>query len=310
MMSNPVSSCRFIPGRSPSGSSSVVSNRPRSGLTVLELLITISIITVLIAIILPSVQLLRESARRMRCQNNLRQLTLAMHQHHDTFGRLPAGWTDVAAQPAASGWIPDLLPFLEQSNLRDCVRNEWPTLALSAPSASPGFIHTPDLLMCPSDLADASFRLYEESLHHHGPVLDPLSDVMLMELPHSNYVGIYGTIDPDAPSAANGDGVFIRNEHLSWRDLTNGLSHVAVAGERTARRLPSTWLGFHVRGEDGAGRVTGFLFHGPNHSLADECELDSRHSGGVNLAFADGHVSFISNSVDTGVYRRMAKRAD
>ncbi len=293
----------------PEATTSVIS-RSRAGLTVLELLITISLISILVAIILPSVQQVRESARRMQCQSNLRQLTMAMHQHHDTFGHLPAGWTDVADQPAASGWIPDLLPFLEQSSLHDVVRNEWPNLAFATPSARPGFIRTPASLICPSDVAVASFGLYEESSHHHSPVQGPLSDVMLMELPHSNYVGMYGTIDPDAPSAPNGDGVFICKQRLSWRDLTNGLSNVAVAGERTARRLPSTWLGFHIRGEDGPGRVTGFSFYGPNHPMADECELDSRHSGGVNLAFADGHVSFICDSVDTTVYRQMVKRSE
>lgn len=275
----------------------------------LELLVTMAVIGILLSIVLPAVQHVRETARRIQCQNNLRQLTITMHQHHDTFGRLPAGWTEIPDRPEASGWIPELLPFLEQAGLQECVRSEWPGTALSPQNPGSALIQTPSVLICPSDVAASSFRLYAESHHHSTVHPDPLSDVFLMELPHANYVGMYGTTDPDKPDMGNGDGTFIRSRQLSWRDLTNGLSNVAVAGERTARRLPSTWLGFHLLGEDGAGRVAAFSFHGPNHPLADECELDSRHPGGINVAFADGHVRFIGNSVDVRVYRQMAKRS-
>jgi prepilin-type processing-associated H-X9-DG protein len=139
---------------------------------------------------------------------------------------------------------------------------------------------------------------------------DPLSEEVLMELPQANYVGIAGYTDPDEPAGFDGSGVFMHRRRISFRDLTNGLSHVAVISERTARKLPSTWLGFHVLGEDAPARVLGFCNLGPNLPTSDECELDSRHPGCVQVVFADGHVEPVFNGVDQQIYRRMAMRAE
>jgi prepilin-type processing-associated H-X9-DG protein len=77
-------------------------------------------------------------------------------------------------------------------------------------------------------------------------------------------------------------------------------------GERTARKLPSTWLGFDLRGEDAAGRVTGQAWLGPNRADADECEFDSRHPGGVNFLWGDGHVAWLIDEIDAMLYRQLA----
>ena len=293
----------------------------RRGLTVLELLITMGVIGVLLAVLLPAVQSARETARRTQCQNNLRQLGIALHLHHDTFQNLPAGWCEVTGKTVATGWIPDLLPFLEQAELRSQVLSDWPDVltqsnpavsefSMIANSATSRLMKTPSVLLCPSDVAERTFRLYMEDQITTDGDRDPLSEEVLMELPQANYVGIAGYLDPDEPTGYDGDGAFVHRRRISFRDLTNGLSQVAVISERTARKLPSTWLGFHVLGEDAPGRVLGFCDLGPNVATSDECELDSRHPGCILVLFADGRVQTVSDGVDQSIYRRMAIRAD
>jgi type II secretory pathway pseudopilin PulG len=293
----------------------------RRALTVLELLVTMCVIGVLLAVLLPAVQSARETARRAQCQNNLRQLGIALHLHHDTFQNLPAGWCEISGKPIATGWVPDLLQFLEQAELRSQVQSKWLkpvapdvaspsafTAAIGQPES--GVLATPSVLLCPSDVSDDTFQLYLEDDSNIGGGPDPLSEEVLMELPQANYLGIAGYSDPDEPSEYDGAGVFVHRRRFSFRDLTRGLSQVAVISERTARKLPSTWLGFHVLGEDAPGRVLGFCNLGPNIATSDECELDSRHPGCILVLFADGHVQTVSDSVDQALYRSMAKRAD
>lgn len=292
----------------------------RRALTVLELLVTMSVIGVLLAVLLPAVQSARETARRAQCQNNLRQLGIALHLHHDTFQDLPAGWSEISGKPIATGWVPDLLPFLEQAELRTQVQSKWlkpvsvnvatqSAFTAVLGQAESGVLATPSVLVCPSDVAERTFQLYQEEDINSGD-LDPLSEKVLMELPQANYLGLAGYSDPDEPSEYDGAGVFVHRRRYSFRDLTRGLSQVAVVSERTARKLPSTWLGFHVLGEDAPGRVLGFCNLGPNIATSDECELDSRHPGCILVLFADGHVQSVSDSVDQAIYRSMATRAD
>lgn len=292
----------------------------RRALTVLELLVTMSVIGVLLAVLLPAVQSARETARRAQCQNNLRQLGIALHLHHDTFQNLPAGWCEISGKPIATGWVPDLLPFLEQAELRTQVQSKWlkpvsvnvatqSAFTAVLGQAESGVLATPSVLVCPSDVAERTFQLYQEEDINSGD-LDPLSEKVLMELPQANYLGLAGYSDPDEPSEYDGAGVFVHRRRYSFRDLTRGLSQVAVVSERTARKLPSTWLGFHVLGEDAPGRVLGFCNLGPNIATSDECELDSRHPGCILVLFADGHVQSVSDSVDQAIYRSMATRAD
>src|SRR5579863_3686391 len=106
-------------------------NRPlrdkRGGFTVVELLVVIAIITILIGLLLPAVQKVREAANRTSCLNNLKQIGLAMHHYHDTLGSFPAGylcrvWPDPLVTAPGWGWAALLLPFVEQSPLHNQIR--------------------------------------------------------------------------------------------------------------------------------------------------------------------------------------------
>ncbi len=101
--------------------------KERSGFTLVELLVVIAIIGVLVSLLLPAVQAAREAARRVQCQNNLRQLGLAIHNYHGSFKQIPPGTINDAApngavpygRPPRTTYVAHLLPFIEQSNVYD-----------------------------------------------------------------------------------------------------------------------------------------------------------------------------------------------
>jgi prepilin-type processing-associated H-X9-DG protein len=130
----------------------------------------------------------------------------------------------------------------------------------------------------------------------------------LIQLPTANYVGVFGTMEADdSIPAPIGDGTFLENRATRFRDFGRGLSQTIVVGERTMAQVPSTWLGVSLLGEDAAARIVGSTLEGINNPLADECDFSSRHPGGANFLWADGHVSFVNEDVDLREYHRWAR---
>src|SRR4249920_2286429 len=106
-----------------------------SGFTLVELLVVIAIIGVLVALLLPAVQTAREAARRSQCTNNLRQLGLSLHNHHDVFNVLPFART--GGRPQSISWAPLVLPYIEQKNLLDLFTSPIPNGSTTFPMYLP-----------------------------------------------------------------------------------------------------------------------------------------------------------------------------
>ena len=255
---------------------------------------------VLAGLILPAVQAARESARRVDCMHHLRQIGVALHEFDNVHGAMPAGWQTVQGTPTALGWAARILPHLELNTLWGEVDQH---AAIDSPANAAMRRSTPDIFLCSSDLEAVSFELFKEIGEHEST--EELSSEVIVELPAANYLGVFGASDPDEIPDGVGEGPFTCDHELVLSEATRGTAHLLFVGERTARKLPATWFGIHLGGEDAAGRVTGQALLGPNSVNSDECEFDSRHPGGANFLWGDGHVAWIIDEIDSSVYRTL-----
>jgi prepilin-type processing-associated H-X9-DG protein len=270
-------------------------------LTVLELLAVMGAITMLVGLLLPAIQATREAARNVECENHLRECGLALHEHHDNHRALPAGWTSDTDCKTAFGWAPYLLPELELSGLHSLI--DFRTLVSSSAAV---YETTPKEFVCPSDNADPQFELFEDSqtVSEFGQE----SQQLLATLPQANYVAVFGIADPDQLESGLGEGPFIRNRKFRLSDITRGLGKVMFVGERTARKLPSTWIGTYLKAENAQSRTVGIADVAPNREDTDESELDSRHPGHTNFLWGDGRVQAVADDIARNVYQDSARR--
>jgi prepilin-type processing-associated H-X9-DG protein/prepilin-type N-terminal cleavage/methylation domain-containing protein len=289
----------------------------QSGFTVLELLVAIGVVGVMLSLLLPAILFARESGRRTICSNQLHQIGLAIHQHHNWQERLPPAWRVAADRPDfAFGWAAFLLPGIEESSA-------LPRWDLNrAPDAAKIDAAVLTLMTCPSDLTEPSFDLYAANLEprdHEGSnnaEAEEHAGEVLLRLPTASYVGVYGTVEADesyselregTPEYA--DGAIVFDRVVKFADLTRGLSKTLLVGERTMSMVPSTWLGVDLRGEDAECRLAGSAMTHPNCETCDECEFSSRHAGGAYFLWADGHVELVAETIDPSAYRELARRS-
>jgi prepilin-type N-terminal cleavage/methylation domain-containing protein/prepilin-type processing-associated H-X9-DG protein len=276
-------------------------NHLRKGFTLIELLVVIAIITVLIGLLIPAVQKVREAASRLSCVNKLKQLGLGLHNYHDTHRKFPPGQVMGAPFPEIGvpkdvnhGWGPFILPFIELQPLFD--RYRW-DLKVSDPVNRPVGATQLTIFQCPS--APEPNRYYTAGPSGMGACgdyaptwyVDPaLVDKSLIDRP-----GDY-------------QGVLQQNHMTRMKEITDGTSNTILLTEDAGR--PRRWrLGRPgpdqtVEGGPWAAVNNGIILQGfdvqaetrPGPcaiNCTNERQVYSFHPGGANSVFADGSVHFL-----------------
>lgn len=301
------------------------------GFTLIELLVVIAIIAVLIALLLPAVQQAREAARRTQCKNNLKQIGLAIHNYHDTFGVFPFGTThdggdnlvatdEAAASNASWGWGASILPQIDQSTLFNALGVNTNTLdvVLRAATTTPAIqqlIYTKlAAYRCPSDTApDLNTWRVNYNTYYGGSGVNGRSSPGGGFLATSNYVASHGTLWtlPYQQYTLGQDpyGVFYTDSKLSFRDITDGSSNTIFIGERNWKNKAAVWAGTrNVTGHGDWGlRMTEASPSYPQNywapdpatssSIAGD-SFSSAHVGGAQYLFGDGTVRFVSDNIN------------
>ncbi len=272
----------------------------RHAFTLIELLVVIAIIAVLVAILLPAVQQAREAARRTSCKNNLKQIGLAIHNYHDTHGRLPAAYyRDENYFNRGWGWGAMILPQLELGNLYDALK-----VGSDRIPRDPNELTQTRLAVfrCPSDT---------------GPDLNVERNDQGM----SNYMAVQGADDQGGFRSSSADitdygGMMAQTTAWKFRDVTDGLSNTLMIAERSyVNTTLKPWKGGQWVGvtyNSGYAGVMRALWNDDEFGLfgTSSWTFSSQHQGGVQFAMGDGAVRFLSENVDGTTLIHLADRRD
>jgi prepilin-type N-terminal cleavage/methylation domain-containing protein/prepilin-type processing-associated H-X9-DG protein len=273
----------------------------RRGFTLIELLVVIGIVSALMGLLLSAVQQARAAAARIQCENNLKQIGLAFHMYHNTYGALPPGFRSLTAAQSMpwSGWPLSLLPYLEKTALfvnaqaaYQLTRNPF----LNPPHT--GLATVVQTYVCPSD-ASAAFAQRAKKTGEVAAFTD--------------YLGVSGT------NYATHDGVLFPDSHVRFADITDGTSNTLLAGERPPSSDFQYGWWYAGIGQKYTGSVDMILgvqevnllpvaptSCGPGASsyspgrAGSPCNMFhfwSYHPGGANFLFTDGSVHFLPYSV-------------
>ena len=280
--------------------------RKRPGFTLIELLVVIAIIAILIALLLPAIQQAREAARRTQCKNHLMQLIIALHNYEMAFEVLPPGSVNDAGpiknvkQGYHFGWIPQILPYIEEGNV---YRNLDFTVSVYHANNQAAYSQSIATLRCPSDTS--------------GPG-------------NTNYAGCHH--DVEAPIDMDNNGVLFLNSSIRFEEIPDGSTYTIFIGEKVAEPGVLGW----ASGTRATLRNTGTAINAmlpavgggfilPEDPEAGEDDLpedledpalllvggfSSRHTGGAHFAMGDGSVRFLSENMAPEVFQVLGHRAD
>jgi len=300
----------------------------RAAFTLIELLVVIAIIAILIGLLLPAVQKVREAAARLKCQNNMKQLGLALHGYHDSNLSFPpgqpngfytaSGWPNGGRDQDRGCWVFFVLPHLEQQPLYD-LANAY--LSQAAPAGytlnqawSPIVIPT---LQCPADGQAPKVSALNQGSH-----------TSLVLCLGNNYATPSGDL-----RGLTLNGLFYGKSRVRIESISDGTSNTLASSELLNNQDTSTTHDIRGRIWNSVHAGTEFsTLYPPNSSVGDNpmgycvplangkapCAAGSipnaytlarsNHSGGVNAGMADGSVRFVSNSITPATWSAMGTR--
>ncbi len=284
----------------------------KNGFTLIELLVVITIIGILVGLLLPAVQAARESARRMRCSNNLHHMGLALHNYHDLHRRFPAG----IVQPNFLLWTGSLLPLVEQGNL-------FNTLDFSQPWETPGTANARacitylSIYRCPSTNAPERTAIQGPPDRVPSCYLAVASGTATRESGNAT----------DHPGLGMQNGLMFVNSSTKFASLLDGTSQTLAIGEALFGMVANendldSWAQYIDHwyiGTNGIGKFSGPAWNEVSEAIGstgvplngffkdvfiDEKEIGfaSQHSVGSQFVFTDGHVQFLLETIDRRVY--------
>jgi prepilin-type N-terminal cleavage/methylation domain-containing protein/prepilin-type processing-associated H-X9-DG protein len=282
----------------------------RGGFTLIELLVVIAIIAVLIGLLLPAVQKVREAAARMKCSNNMKQLGLGLHSHHDAMGGFPPALQNGTGVPVF-GWTQFVLPYIEQDNLykRIDFTVNWDNTAVN--DANPGGVNQVEIaiFLCPSAPSGRTGSRNRKILDYPA--------VTQITRPNPYFIG---TLPPSDPTYV---GILGHNVRRKITEVTDGTSNTILLGESGGRN--QTWvMGKMVStgGTTGAWAnpsteivVSGFNV--PTGTIPGACainctnnnEIYGFHPAGANILFGDGSVRLLRAGSSVNVVIPLTTRA-
>lgn len=305
----------------------------RRAFSLVELLVVIAIIALLLALLMPGVQKAREAAARTQSANNLKQMGLALHSHHDAVKRYPAGYLSTSTGagvnsttldgPPGWGWAALLLPYLEQNALAASIRYDLPAWDPANATA-----------------VQAPLKVFlNPAAPNNGPTMEVKTDTgsTLATWGRSHYVANVGQDEPwgyDAPNNTDAHwkkvatGPFYRNSKTRARDVLDGLSTTVFVGEHTTVS-DKTWVGVHPQASgcpldktrhpftecdrpatlvlchSGPAPDEPGIVHAPSFPTCHVCQMYAPWGGGFVL-FGDGHVHFVNTSVNLDTWAALS----